>query len=203
MPPAQIHLVRHGEVENPGRVLYGRLPNFHLSARGVRMTEAAAAALKAMNREVGKIYHSPLERTRQSAAPIAEAFGLVPEVEPGIIESGNDLQGLRLRPSTFLRRPLLLAKLMNPVRPSWGEPYREVADRMHEAIERLLPEGSTSDVVLVSHQLPIWALHLKIAGKALPHLPKTRRCTLSSITSFERTPTGWREVSYLEPASEL
>ena len=61
-----------------------------------------------------------------------------------------------------------------------------------------VPSG---DVVLVSHQLPIWITHLAVAGEPLRHDPRHRRCALSSVTSFERDGDHWREVDYAEPAS--
>src|SRR5688572_20018142 len=64
-----VHLVRHGEVANPQRVIYGRLPGFVLSVRG--RTEAEQAARRLQEREVGAIYASPLERTVETATIIA------------------------------------------------------------------------------------------------------------------------------------
>jgi broad specificity phosphatase PhoE len=59
------------------------------------------------------------------------------------------------------------------------------------------------EVVMVSHQSPIWMATRRIAGLRLPHDPRKRRCTLSSITSFERRDGVWAEVGYNEPAREL
>jgi broad specificity phosphatase PhoE len=72
----QIHLVRHGEVHNPSRVLYGRLPAFRLSELGERMARAAADDLVGRDRPIGALYASPLQRTQESAAPVAAAFDL-------------------------------------------------------------------------------------------------------------------------------
>lgn len=76
MPYTTIHLVRHGEVDNPGHVLYERLPGFHLSDRGVRMAERTAdyLAANAGPRRAAAVYSSPLERAQETAAPIVAAL---------------------------------------------------------------------------------------------------------------------------------
>mgnify|MGYP002652011322 CR=1 FL=1 len=78
--------MRHGEVHNPDRVLYGRLPNFALSAGGRTMAAAAAAHVEALGRPVSALYASPLQRTRESAEPFTAAFGLEPVIDERVIE---------------------------------------------------------------------------------------------------------------------
>ena len=63
------------------------------------------------------------------------------------------------------------------------------------------PARTSGDVVIVSHQLPIWVTHLAVAGLPTRHDPRRRRCALSSVTSFELVGDVWREVDYAEPAS--
>ena len=75
--------------------------------------------------------------------------------------------------------------LVNPWEPSWGEPFRSVADRMMAAIEDAWTSVDEGDVVIVSHQLPIWMVHRHLAGDSLSHDPRRRRCALSSITTLE------------------
>lgn len=79
--PARLHFVRHGEVFNPKGLLYERLEGFPLSERGHGMAQAAASELEKLGRPIGQLLVSPLERTRQSAAPIAQSFGLSPQIE--------------------------------------------------------------------------------------------------------------------------
>ena len=83
-----VHLVRHGEVYNPQRVLYGRLPNFRLSDDGRAMAQQAADHVKRLGRPVTALYASPLQRTRESAEPFTAAFGLEPTLVrvPGTVE---------------------------------------------------------------------------------------------------------------------
>ncbi len=203
MSQKQLHLVRHGEVLNPDGVLYGRLPEFHLSERGARMAALAAADLAARGRTFSAVHASPLVRAQESAAPIAEALQLAVGLEPRIIEPTNQFEGMPNHgASAGYRQPRNWRFLWNPLRPSWGEPYRSIANRMLAAMEDAW-ESQPSDVVFVSHQSPIWMAHLRIAGKALFHDPRTRRCELSSITTFERRSGVWHEVGYVSPAGDL
>lgn len=201
MPADRLHLVRHGEVHNPDGVLYGRLPQFHLSDRGQSMAAEVAAELKKQKRNVSAIFVSPLLRTRESAEPIEGAYNLTANTDERIIEPWNLFEGRRLSALHVLVRPWLLKWLINPNRPSWGEPYDQIAARMFAAMEDAWKNVPDGDVVLVSHQLPIEMVHRSLEGKKLAHSPRARRTKLSSITTLERTGTGWREVSYLEPAA--
>ena len=97
--------------------------------------------------------------------------------------------------------------LRNPFKPSWGEPYRAIAQRVRAAMEDAWDEldeaDDDGDIVMVSHQSPIWIAHLDIAGKPLWHDPRKRRCQLSSITSFARVDGRFTEVDYIEPAASV
>ncbi|MCM3657743.1 histidine phosphatase family protein [Agromyces mediolanus] len=207
MPAEQIHLVRHGEVSNPQGVLYGRLPGYGLSELGRRMAEAAAADLVARGRSVSALVVSPLQRTRESAAPIAAAFELEPIIDERVIEPTNRFEGTRMRgPGGSLRNPTNWPALMNPWRPGWGEPYRAVVARMVAAIVDASASVDGGDVVVVSHQMPIWMTHLHLAGQPLAHDPRRRRCALSSITTLEPSSAAARglvEIGYRDPAATL
>ncbi|MGY3127107.1 broad specificity phosphatase PhoE [Agrococcus sp. UYP33] len=207
MPARRLHLVRHGEVDNPGRVLYGRMPGFVLSERGHRMAELAAEHLATGQaaRSVVRLAASPLERAQQSAQPWADAFSLDIRTERRIIEPTNQFEGKTFEASGALRHPSAWPLLRNPFRPSWGEPYRAIAQRVIAAMEDAWDEVAESeddgDIVFVSHQSPIWMAHLAIAGQRLWHDPRSRRCQLSSITSFARVDGRFVEVDYAEPAA--
>ena len=203
MPASRLHLVRHGEVFNPQGVLYERLDGFELSETGHKMAQAAAEELASQGREIRKLLASPLLRTQQSAAPISKAFGLEIGVEPRVIEPWNKFKGLKVGPRAILKRPSIALNLYNPARPSWGEPFKEIADRMTNAALDAWRDADDGDVVIVSHQLPIWMLYRSSAGLRLPHDPRSRRCSLSSITSFEVVDGTLREVGYLEPGLKL
>lgn len=202
MPADLIHLVRHGEVQNPDGILYGRLPGYALSERGRRMAEMAAASLA--GRPVTALVASPLQRTRESTAPWASAFGLPIAIDERIVEPWNRFEGTRMRQA--VRRPGNWRYLLRPSVPSWGEPYTEVRDRMLAAMGDAWAAADGGEVVLVSHQMPIWTTTLTVAGRPLPHDPRKRRTALSSITTFRRdetSPSGWAEVDYQEPAAGL
>jgi broad specificity phosphatase PhoE len=203
MPATRVHLVRHGEVHNPGGVLYGRLPHFHLSENGKLMALSAAETLKAKNLPIAKLVVSPLTRTQESAEPIAKLFGLTPDLDQRVIEPYNFFEGRKVSPKTVALRPHLLFHLRNPLQPSWGEPYTEVVSRMLDAMTEVANSVDSGDVAIVTHQLPIWATHLHLAGQKLAHNPAKRRCALSSITSFEFVDGVFREVEYSDPAAEL
>ena len=201
MSDKQLHLVRHGEVHNPEGVLYGRLPNYRLSELGEQMAEAAAQELAASDREVSRIIASPLERARQSAAPIALAFNLPIDIDERIIEPTNAFEGTVGR-SAF-KNPRYWYRYLNPFRPSWGEPYRSIATRVREAMNDAWDADREGDIVMVSHQAVVWAAHRDVNGEPLFHNPAKRRCELSSITSFERRGGRWFEVDYRTPAVDL
>jgi broad specificity phosphatase PhoE len=204
VPARQIHLVRHGEVFNPDEVLYGRLENFGLSELGHRFAKAAADDLIARKRPVVALYTSPLQRARESGQPISQAFELAPSIEERIIEPANAFEGRRMKgPGGALRDPRMWRFLWNPWRPAWGESFRSISARMLAGMADAYEKADGGDVVMVSHQLPIWMAHRTIVGERLPHDPRKRRCALSSVTSFERRDGRFFEVGYTDPAAAL
>ena len=203
MPATLIHLVRHGEVDNPNGVLYGRLPNFTLSALGREMAEATASELCAPGNKITRLISSPLIRTLQSARPFTQKLKVAVQTEPQIIEPTNIFEGKKVAVATVLQNPSFLPKLLNPLRPGWGEPYGHIAKRMKKAMKKAWDETTEGEVVMVSHQLAIWMVHLSSAGKPLWHNPRSRRCDLSSVTSFEFRGDKLVEVGYLDPAKTL
>jgi broad specificity phosphatase PhoE len=203
MAADRIHLVRHGEVHNPQGVLYGRLPNFGLSKLGHKMAQQAALELQNSGRKVVALYCSPLQRTRESSQPFQEAFGLTPVIDDRLIEPHNIFEGKVISGGRILLKPHLWFHLRNPSKPSWGEPYQQIASRMTEAIFAAADSVESGDLVIVSHQLPIWMVHSWASDQPLPHNPTQRRCALSSITSFEIQDGKLVEVDYKDPAALL
>jgi broad specificity phosphatase PhoE len=196
-----LHLVRHGEVHNPAGVVYERLPGFRLSERGEAM--AAKTAEWLADKPVTRLIASPLLRTQQSAQPIAEAFGLGIEPDERVIEAGNRFAG-RTVGRSLLRNPKDWVLFRNPLRPSWGEAFVEIRDRMRVAVLDALQAGDADhDVVIVTHQLPIWMVHRSVVGAPLPHDPRHRRCALSSVTSFAIRDGRVEEIGYEDPAGAL
>jgi len=194
-----VHLLRHGEVDNPGGIIYGRLPGYHLSATGRAM--AAAAADYFAERPVVALFSSPLERAQETARPLAERLGLPVVTDDRLIESWNHFEGLTFGVGDgSLRRPSHWVYLMNPFRPSWGEPYHDVAARMAAVMETAREAAAGREAVCVTHQLPIWVARRTAEGRHLWHNPAMRECALGSVTSF--TYSGGRPagVWYTVPA---
>lgn len=201
MREQRIFLVRHGEVDNPDHVLYERLPGYGLSDRGAAMAQLAADYLVGVT-ENPKLVVSPLQRTRESIAPIERAFGSSAEADERVIEPWNRFAGTRI--STALKSPRNWPLVRNPLRPSWGEPFRSVADRMLTALRDQAVAAAGRDVIVVSHQLPIWMVHRAVTQQRLAHHPGRRRCALSSVTTLQYHPaTDLQEIDYCEPAAEL
>ncbi|HUA42343.1 MAG TPA: histidine phosphatase family protein [Streptosporangiaceae bacterium] len=198
---AIVHLVRHGEVENPDRVLYGRLPGYHLSETGRLMAKAAADFLA--GRDVTVIRSSPLERAVETAEPIAAEFGLPIEVDPRLIEPWNHFEGLRFGVGDgALRQPRHWVHLRNPFRPSWGEPYDDVVSRVTAAVKDAARAAAGHEAVCVSHQLPIWVTRRAMEGRRLWHDPRRRECALGSVTSLVFAGDRVTGVRYAAPSGD-
>lgn len=194
-----VHLMRHGEVENPTGVLYGRLPGFGLSERGRAQAEAVADALAA--NDIVLVVASPLQRAQETAAPIAAKHGLTVETDHDLIESLNYFEGHRVSPGDGAwRDPRFWWLLRNPFTPSWGEPYREVAARMSTAIDKARAKAAGHEAVCVSHQLPVWTLRLYLTHHRLWHDPRRRQAGLASLTSLVFDGETLTDIRYSEPA---
>jgi broad specificity phosphatase PhoE len=207
VPADLIHLVRHGEVFNPTGVLYGRLPEFHLSELGRQM--AALAATSMAGRPIVRVIASPLTRTRESAQPWLDEFHVTLNIDDRLIEPSNSFEGVNIR-RALRKNPLLVRRLLNPWKPSWGEPFVSIAARMMDAVASAHASVDRGEVVLVSHQLPIWMVARTVQHKPLATDPRHRRCSLSSITTVAWDPAAgadgsgaFAEVDYQEPAAAL
>jgi len=194
-----VHLVRHGEVANPDGILYGRLPGFGLSEDGQMMAKAAADFLA--GRDVVVLRSSPLERAIQTAEPIAAQLGVPIEIDERLIEPWNHFEGLNVGVGDgSLRSPRHWIYLRNPFRPSWGEPYKEVAARVLAVAADAVRAARGHEAVCVSHQLPIWVARRSAEGRPLWHDPRRRQCALGSVTSLIFTGDTVTSVSYAEPS---
>lgn len=197
-----VHLMRHGEVHNPDGVLYGRLPDYHLSDLGKQMAERVAESLT--GRDITHLVVSPLERAQETAQPAAAALGLDIHTDDRVIEAANRFEG-----KTFgvgdgaLKRPQNWWLLRNPFKPSWGEPYVEIASRMQAAITDAREAARGHEALIVSHQLPVWIARLSLEGRRYFHDPRNRQCSLASLTSVTFTGDRFVSLSYTEPAGDL
>jgi broad specificity phosphatase PhoE len=168
---ALVHLVRHGLVHNPRRLVYGRLPGFHLSAEGRVQAEAAARRLR--GRVVAALYSSPLERARETAEVIAATLGLPVIVRDDLTEAAlaSPWEGLPWADvkrsygdvwELYLHRPQELADV--------SEGVAALAARMSRAIRDLAAAHPGAEVVAVSHGDPIKAGALALTAGDLAAL---------------------------------
>jgi broad specificity phosphatase PhoE len=197
-----VHVLRHGEVHNPSKILYGRLPDFHLSELGKQMAKAAAEALA--DNDVTHVVASPLERAQETAEPFAAQYRLETATDTRLIESSNFFEGKNVSVGDgSFRNPRNWWVLRDPITPSWGEAYLMIATRMFAALQaaRVVAEGH--EAVCVSHQLPIWTLRRYVEKRRLWHDPRRRQCGLASLTSFRFEDAKVVGVDYSEPAAHL
>lgn len=198
-----VHVLRHGEVENPKRILYGRQSGWYLSTRGQEMAATLGEWSKSI--ELGALHVSPLQRAQETAAPIAAAHNMSITTDERLIEAANIFEGKSFElGSGVLKHPASWRHLYNPWRPSWGEPYVEQINRMLAAIFAAKDGANGKDAICVSHQLPIWILRSAIENRPLLHDPRKRECTLASVTSvyFDKDDVI-SGISYSEPARHL
>lgn len=197
-----VHLLRHGEVFNPDGVLYGRLPDYHLSETGQAMARRLADHLEGA--DLVHLRCSPLERAQETMAPTAASHGLPVVTDDRVVEAGNYLQGQRVAANgRALLNPRNWRYLRNPLTPSWGEPYVEIAARMRLAMRDAVEAAEGHEALIVSHQLPVWIARRDVEGRRLAHDPRKRECTLASLTSFSYLDGRVTSVTYAEPARDL
>lgn len=200
---SKVHVVRHGEVENPEKILYGRQPGWRLSSRGQEMAQVLGEWSKAI--DLGALHVSPLQRAQETAAPIAKAHGIAITTDDRLIEAANIFEGKSFElGSGVLKHPTSWRHLYNPWKPSWGEPYEEQINRMLAAIFAAHKAANGKDAIVVSHQLPIWITRSAIEGRSMLHDPRKRECTLASVTSIKFDDDSVISgLIYSEPAAHL
>ncbi|GAA3472405.1 histidine phosphatase family protein [Nonomuraea roseola] len=186
-------------MHNPKGILYGRLPGYHLSETGLQMAETVAKAVA--DRDIVGLYSSPLERAKETAAPLADKLGLEVAIDERLIEAGNILEGRPI--ARLVRSPRNYRHFWHPGRPSWGEPYTEVVARMRSMVDTARAASRGHEAVLVSHQLPIWMIRVAAEGRRLWHDPRRRQCALASLTTFTFEGDRLVSIGYSEPAAAL
>lgn len=201
-PHTRVHLLRHGEVFNPEKILYGRLPGFLLSELGHRMAAMVADSLA--DHDIVHLVSSPLERAQQTAQPLLDRTGLELVIDDRVIEADNRFEGRAVAGGQGLVRLSTLPLAVNPFRPSWGEAYADIRDRMVPAVLAARDVAWGHEAVVVSHQLPIWTTRMAAEGRRLWHDPRRRECTLASLTTLCFDTDGdLTGVEYTEPAGSL
>ena len=195
-----VHLMRHGEVHNPDSVLYGRLDGFHLSELGREMARLVTAHLE--TNDITHVVASPLDRAQETAAPIAVGHEVEITTDVRVIESENQFEGRSVGLSDLLH-PRNWRLFTDITKPSWGEPYEDIAVRMLAAIADARAAARGHEAVVVSHQLPVWTVRNRLEGRRLWHDPRKRECTLASLTSLTYRGDELASITYSEPAAEL
>jgi probable phosphoglycerate mutase len=188
-PPTLVLLVRHGQTPTTGATLPGRAAGLHLADTGRQQAEAAAARIAGL-KKVDAVYASPLERTRETAAPIAKARRLKVKAEKGLLEcdfgewTGAELKDLRKLPEWKT-----VQSFPSGFRFPGGESFIEMQTRMVDTVDRLVRRHAGGVVVAVSHADPIKALAAHAMGT---HLDLFQRLVVSpcSVTAIAYSATG-------------
>lgn len=218
MTTTKVSLVRHGEVFNPEHVLYERLPGFHLSDRGQRMARATAryiAQQPSLNKAVA-VFSSPLDRTRETSQAILEALNekraerdakpLNLVLDDRIIEAGNEFRGKRIgHGDGAVWRKGNIHLLRNLWKPSWGETYQQIAQRVGDFVYEKVDEYPGEHIIVVSHESPIWTFrHLLEKGRA-EHNMMMRHTGLASVTTitFDDATKLPIAIEYADPAASV
>ena len=192
-----LHLVRHGEVENPKGLIYGRLPGYNLSERGRRQAESAAGRLSGA--DLGAVWSSPLERAQETAQAIASAHGIEVVTDARLTESGSTFEGITRGIATIVRSGRHLRSLRNPWRPSWGETFDDIRARMLSAAGEALGRAGGREVALVSHQTPVLVARLALARRRVPPWLARLPCETGSVTTLVLDEGRLLDVSYFAP----
>ena len=196
-------MIRHGEVENPTKILYGRQLGWKLSDRGQEMAHTLGEWSKSI--DLGALHVSPLQRAQETAAPIAREHGISITTDERLIEATNVFEGKAFGVGDgVLLHPSAWRRLWNPWKPSWGEPYDEQISRMLAAVFAARDAAQGKDAICISHQLPIWILRSAIESRRLLHDPRKRECSLGSVTSIHLDGDGdISGVKYSQPVRHL
>jgi probable phosphoglycerate mutase len=182
-------LVRHGQTSTTGTVLPGRAAGLHLSDAGTVQAERAATRIAEL-KQVDAVYCSPLERTKETAAPIAATRGLRPKVDRGLLECDfGDWTGQELKALMKLPEWSQVQRYPSGFRFPGGESFSEMQVRIVSAIDRLRAAHPKGVVVAVSHADPIKAAVAHAMGT---HLDLFQRIVISpcSITAIAYADSG-------------
>lgn len=177
--PTTVLLVRHGQTSTTGRLLPGRAPGLHLADEGLRQAERAAERLSELKR-VDAVYCSPLERTRETAAPIGKALGVRPKIDRGLLECDfGEWTGAELKKLMKLPEWRTVQKAPSTFRFPGGESFTEMQVRIVSALDRLRREHPGGTIVCVSHADPIKAAVAHALGT---HIDLFQRIVISTCS---------------------
>ena len=187
--PTLVLFVRHGQTPTTGASLPGRAPGLHLADEGVAQAQAAARRVATLE-SVAAVYTSPMERTRETAKPIARALKLRVRQSLGLIEcdfgtwTGKKLDDLRKKPEWKQ-----VQRYPSGFRFPRGESFAEMQSRALDTVHRLVAAHPKQTIVAVSHADVIKAI---VASATGTHLDLFQRIVVSpcSITAILYTSEG-------------
>ena len=188
--PTLVLFVRHGQTGTTGQLLPGRSPGLHLADAGKAQAQATADAVAKLSK-VDAVYSSPLERARETAAPIAAARGLKVQVERGLLEldvgdwTGEELKKLRRTPEWKV-----VQRYPSGFRFPRGESFVELQARIVATIDRLVAAHPGGTVVAVSHADTIKAAVVHALGAHLDHFQRVTisPCSVTAVAYGELGP---------------
>lgn len=201
--PTLVLLVRHGQTPTTGTTLPGRAPGLHLSAKGIEQAAAVAERIRPLDKRVSAIYASPLERTQETAQPIAKATRKRVRTEAGLLECDfGRWTGEKLKDLSKLREWKTVQQYPSGFRFPKGESFAEMQARMTGALDRLVARHPGGTVVAVSHADPIKAAVAQALGT---HLDLFQRIVISpcSVTAILYTTTGPMVLSVNSTGGDL
>jgi probable phosphoglycerate mutase len=177
-------LVRHGTTPTTGKMLPGRAGGLHLSEKGQAQAAAAAERIALLGKAPSSVYASPLERARETAAPIARALGLRVRTAPGLVEV--DVGQWTEKPLTRLYRTRewpTVQRWPGGFRFPGGESFAEMSVRAMDAVLALVADHPGQTIVAVSHADPIKAVVAATAGVPIDLMQRlvVSPCSISAI----------------------
>lgn len=184
-----ILMVRHGQTPTTGKVLPGRAPGLHLADVGIEQATRAGERIAEL-KQIDAVYHSPLERAKETAAPIGKALGLRPKVERGLLEADfGEWTGAELKQLMKLPEWRTVQRAPSSFRFPGGESFIEMQLRIVTALDRLRSKHPGGTIVCVSHADPIKAAMAHALGT---HLDLFQRIVIStcSISAISWTTEG-------------
>ena len=177
--PTTILLVRHGQTPTTGKLLPGRAAGLHLADQGRRQAERAAERIAELP-AVAAVYCSPLERARETAAPIGKALGVKPVVTKGLLEADfGEWTGAELKALFKLPEWRTVQKAPSTFRFPGGESFTEMQLRIVNELDRLRRAHPHQTIVCVSHADPIKAAMAHALGT---HLDLFQRIVISTCS---------------------
>ncbi|HWL45568.1 MAG TPA: MSMEG_4193 family putative phosphomutase [Ilumatobacter sp.] len=203
--PTTILLVRHGQTPTTGKLLPGRAPGLHLADTGREQAERAAARIAELP-DVAAVYHSPLERAKETAAPIARAVGLRLHAAKGLLEADfGEWTGAELKALFKLPEWRTVQRAPSTFRFPGGESFTEMQVRIVTELDRLRARHPGQTIVCVSHADPIKAAMAHALGT---HLDLFQRivistCSISAIAWSHDGPIALTVNSTGGPLTEL